>query len=439
MNPRAFCALVAIGLSCSGCEIAALTARNLKYETCYYSTECITHERCRKLALNAWNETLATGHVPNPSEDYASGFQDGFAEYLERGGMGVPPPMPPRRYWKPRYQTPEGHQAIQEWYAGYAHGAAAARESGLRELIVVPSSVTGSHGPVLPGLPVLPPPMIKPEEVAPTPRPLPSGSQSVVPQPPPTVPVPLPPPSVAPPAPQSAPQETNLPKSPSPPGPQSSLSPGPLPTVAVSSTPVSSPAMDKTVQITSMPTPPIAPSPKVECVAPPAARAPSCSCPSPKQVEAPSLASQDSRAEHPATTRPAAAMPATVQWKVQKASGEGRHAIYELYADDTASMKSMPSTLESFQAARPSAPSQTKETAPEIVPALQPLRGHPIVTQGSATWDDDSPCPMLMPGLANSSIRQASDGAATPMKGGPVIVETSRSDTAVEKPTAVSR
>lgn len=75
------------------------------------------------------------------SADYERGYKDGFTDYLDFGGCGEPPPVPPRRYWKNAYQTPEGHQAIQDWFAGFRNGVSDAEASGWRHFATVPSSV----------------------------------------------------------------------------------------------------------------------------------------------------------------------------------------------------------------------------------------------------------------------------------------------------------
>ena len=67
-----------------------------------------------------------------------AGFSDG--DYLEAGGTGQPPAMPPRRYWKAVYQSPEGRLAVQDWYRGFAYGAEMAKASGYRQLVTIPLS-----------------------------------------------------------------------------------------------------------------------------------------------------------------------------------------------------------------------------------------------------------------------------------------------------------
>jgi hypothetical protein len=72
--------------------------------------------------------------------DHEFGFIDGFVDYLEAGGTGNPPPLPPRRYWKGKYQNPYGYECMQEWFRGYEHGALAARDSNYRMFVTVPLS-----------------------------------------------------------------------------------------------------------------------------------------------------------------------------------------------------------------------------------------------------------------------------------------------------------
>src|SRR5262249_42098418 len=61
-------------------------------------------------------------------------------EYLLGGGTGEPPPVPQRHYWNGRYQTPEGQQAIDQWFAGCRQGASAGQENMQRQLVTIPSA-----------------------------------------------------------------------------------------------------------------------------------------------------------------------------------------------------------------------------------------------------------------------------------------------------------
>jgi hypothetical protein len=135
------CLLLGV-ISLSGCTVYDKIAHNLFIDPAHYDRytdlfgEKIRH-KC--LADEAWNEIVARdGDVY--SRHYYRGFMEGFTDYLMEGGSGEPPPLPPRSYWRLYYQTPEGHQAIQDWFAGFRHGADVARASGVRDLVIVPVS-----------------------------------------------------------------------------------------------------------------------------------------------------------------------------------------------------------------------------------------------------------------------------------------------------------
>jgi hypothetical protein len=134
--------VIALGLFSSGCTVAWRTARTLVAEPAHYPTyleHCVLQRQTRKLAETAWQETAgAAGRAPQGC--YADGFKEGYADFLQYGGNGEPPPIPPRDYWNEA--TPPGRTAAMEWFDGFRHGAAAAKQTGLRELIIVPASAS---------------------------------------------------------------------------------------------------------------------------------------------------------------------------------------------------------------------------------------------------------------------------------------------------------
>jgi len=90
--------------------------------------------------VEAWKHIQEMDDHPY-SEDYVCGFISGYVDYLDAGGNGEPPAMPPDRYQSFKYKSPQGQKAILDWFAGFRHGAGMARESGMRELIVLPLSL----------------------------------------------------------------------------------------------------------------------------------------------------------------------------------------------------------------------------------------------------------------------------------------------------------
>ncbi|NLX97022.1 MAG: hypothetical protein GXY83_12680 [Rhodopirellula sp.] len=124
--------------------------------------------RYYQMADEAWGQFTGIHAGSTFSDHFGAGFKDGYSEYLYAGGNGSPPPVPPRRYWRDDWQTPEGHESIEHWYEGYRTGAAIAMSLGRRDVAVVPASTSN----VCRALP--PPGVVHPEII-------PSGSPSDVP------------------------------------------------------------------------------------------------------------------------------------------------------------------------------------------------------------------------------------------------------------------
>src|SRR5262249_55924719 len=139
-GPNMRAAWWAIGLCvvASGCGLVGRATHNLTYETRCCLDRAHEAKRNRRWVAEAWAHGCADGGPR--SGDYAQGFADGFLDYLEAGGSGEPPVLPPRRYWGSAYQTPVGRQLVDEWFAGFRHGAAVARDAGYRDLVTLPTS-----------------------------------------------------------------------------------------------------------------------------------------------------------------------------------------------------------------------------------------------------------------------------------------------------------
>jgi hypothetical protein len=123
---------------CEGCEVAGSLSHATVCELGRHMDETLEKIRDRRLANKAWEdfETTCGGH--EHSKHYARGFKCGFEDYLFAGGSGDPPLFPPQEYWGVGYETPDGYLQIQDWFAGYRQGAAAARESGYRQFVILP-------------------------------------------------------------------------------------------------------------------------------------------------------------------------------------------------------------------------------------------------------------------------------------------------------------
>ena len=149
-----------------GCELVSLASQNLAFGTVEYTDRHLTHLRHQGIAEMAWKRLRGSDKEIEPSEDYAKGFKEGFTAYLDVGGTPTPPSLPPTRYWTRHFQNPEGHKAIEDWFAGFQWGAAEAEATGLRTLSTVPASqpaLTEAQGDMLP----IPPESLPQAEVEP--------------------------------------------------------------------------------------------------------------------------------------------------------------------------------------------------------------------------------------------------------------------------------
>jgi hypothetical protein len=140
-------ALLVVGLAAfsPGCSLFVKATRNVCFEVNRDFDYLSSKIRYQSLATLAWEDL----HRANPgqavSEDYVCGFKEGYADFLESGGSGEPPTIPPPRYWSSRYQTPEGYRAIEDWFSGFRFGAGVAKESGYRQWVVIPTAGPPPH------------------------------------------------------------------------------------------------------------------------------------------------------------------------------------------------------------------------------------------------------------------------------------------------------
>src|SRR5262245_61169185 len=116
MSARVLLLAVALSAGCTGCgTFWQDAARNLTEAPIRGLDELREDGRNRRLARAAWDEVRRSTPGAPYSSDYEDGFKAGFADHLEGGGNGQPPALPPFCYRLTRYQTPEGHRAIEEW------------------------------------------------------------------------------------------------------------------------------------------------------------------------------------------------------------------------------------------------------------------------------------------------------------------------------------
>ena len=150
MNVKQMLSVSLLCLAGSGCSLFDNFIHTTVVEPLHYARhldETASKKHFRGFARSAFEVVRAHARADlgdyecEPfSADYQLGFEDGFVDFLDAGGLGSPPTLPPRRYWKAKYQTPHGQGAVTDWFSGYERGAAAAQESGWRQLVLVPVS-----------------------------------------------------------------------------------------------------------------------------------------------------------------------------------------------------------------------------------------------------------------------------------------------------------
>lgn len=78
-------------------------------------------------ANQAWHAAKPAYGGQTYLKDFGEGFRAGYRD-VAAGGHGCPPPLPPRKYWSWKYQSPEGQGKVAAWFEGYPHGAATAEQ-----------------------------------------------------------------------------------------------------------------------------------------------------------------------------------------------------------------------------------------------------------------------------------------------------------------------
>lgn len=94
----------------------------------WHYLRCVDEKVTIHEAADRANLALQRDYPVAPSAHFCDGFGTAFVD-IALGAHGEIPPVPPRRYWKLCYRTENGHAIAQEWFAGYAAGAARALSS----------------------------------------------------------------------------------------------------------------------------------------------------------------------------------------------------------------------------------------------------------------------------------------------------------------------
>lgn len=192
----------------AGCNLAYYAGHNLTNEVVSRLDECKLDRRLRSEARAAWREVGQQYQVGGRCPEFEDGFQDGYIDYLQHGGVPRPPVVPPLKYRRSKYLSPEGQAQVKEYFQGFQYGAEVAAASGKREYLTVPlllpapppaTPLNISRAPVLPAPPDAAPlapvvpgvPLPEPRPLASRPKPDPKPLTEPIAAPPPA-PIPMP-------------------------------------------------------------------------------------------------------------------------------------------------------------------------------------------------------------------------------------------------------
>jgi hypothetical protein len=130
--------LIGLVLAQTGCSLGRNIAHNLVNEPRERYNETRLTQRIQRDSRQAWNEYCHQFPNRTLTDDFAEGFRDGYADYLQSGGTATAPAVPPLRYRRTRYLSPQGHAQVHEYMNGVKAGLESAAISGRRQYLTVP-------------------------------------------------------------------------------------------------------------------------------------------------------------------------------------------------------------------------------------------------------------------------------------------------------------
>jgi hypothetical protein len=167
--------LLAGGLvAAGGCTLAIDAGRNIVHEEAICAGGVKARLQARLEADQAWYRAREATPFVVYSDAYGDGFRDGYVDFAVNGGRCSPPALPPPCY---RTQSSDSAKLAADWFAGFRHGADAARadDAHARRLVPVVVAVgpnTAATHPTAPSPAVAEPPLAKPAEQRPAPGPV---------------------------------------------------------------------------------------------------------------------------------------------------------------------------------------------------------------------------------------------------------------------------
>ncbi len=132
-------AAASLGPGNMGCHLFHLAARNVASETHVVATQHKIEHELKKQANEAWKAVRADYPRKAFSAEFREGFIDGYVDYLDRGGNGSMPAVPPGKLTRhPRYFTENGQCLVKDYFVGFKYGQEIAIATGKRQFMTVP-------------------------------------------------------------------------------------------------------------------------------------------------------------------------------------------------------------------------------------------------------------------------------------------------------------
>ncbi|MCE9562783.1 MAG: hypothetical protein K8U57_12120 [Planctomycetes bacterium] len=210
-----------------GCSVVKYASQTIVNEPSVVHNQVGIEHKLRSQARSLWREVRTQYPRRAFTAEFRDGFLDGYVDYLDRGGNGSIPAVPPPKYTRhKKYFTENGQCLVKDYFLGFKYGQDIAIATGKRQFLTVPVllPMENKNPPAF---------MIQP----------PAGTLSA---PTPAMPIPLPTPT-PPPAPSPVP---------TPPTPQTNATPAvTAPLTPTATTPVASSSVPTPVATPSLPIP----------------------------------------------------------------------------------------------------------------------------------------------------------------------------------------
>lgn len=155
----------------AGCNLAYYAGHNLVNEPIQRYDQHKLDARLRAEGEAAWREVCLAYPGRSFTAEFADGFVEGYVDYLDSGGTPQPPAVPPLRYRRSQYLTPQGHARALDYLTGFKYGGEVACATGRRQYLTVPVVLTEPRPEQPLNITRIPPPPDAGPETAPAPTP----------------------------------------------------------------------------------------------------------------------------------------------------------------------------------------------------------------------------------------------------------------------------